>query len=107
MRYVERNPLQAGLVSRAEEYPWSSAGAHVWAVEDPVLTASFLTEQIPDWVAFLQADQDDPVGKGLERYASTGRPLGGQAFVEQLEVRTGRVLRRRRPGPTPAMAEAR
>lgn len=28
VRYVERNPVRAGLVSRAEDYPWSSAPAH-------------------------------------------------------------------------------
>ena len=29
VRYVERNPVRAGLVRRAERYPWSSAAAHV------------------------------------------------------------------------------
>ncbi len=28
IRYVEQNPVRAGLVSRAEDYPWSSARAH-------------------------------------------------------------------------------
>src|SRR6266446_2953558 len=28
MRYVERNPVRAGLVSKAEDYPWSSAAFH-------------------------------------------------------------------------------
>jgi REP-associated tyrosine transposase len=28
MRYVERNPVRAGLVARAEDYPWSSAAFH-------------------------------------------------------------------------------
>ncbi len=26
VRYVERNPVRAGIVDRAEDYPWSSAG---------------------------------------------------------------------------------
>ncbi|MDQ6666451.1 MAG: transposase, partial [Acidobacteriota bacterium] len=26
-RYTENNPVKAGIVSRAEDYPWSSAGA--------------------------------------------------------------------------------
>ena len=29
VRYVERNPVRNGLAARAEEYPWSSAGARV------------------------------------------------------------------------------
>jgi putative transposase len=28
-RYIERNPVRAGLVKRAWEWPWSSAAAHV------------------------------------------------------------------------------
>ena len=28
VRYVERNPVRAGMVSRAEDYKWSSAAAH-------------------------------------------------------------------------------
>jgi len=28
VRYVERNPVKAGLVRRAEDWPWSSAAAH-------------------------------------------------------------------------------
>jgi hypothetical protein len=26
IRYVEKNPVHAGLVSKIEDYPWSSAG---------------------------------------------------------------------------------
>ena len=33
LRYVERNPLRAGLVARAESWPWSSLGA--WMAADP------------------------------------------------------------------------
>jgi putative transposase len=33
--YVERNPVRAGLVRRAEDYPWSSARAHCGLREDP------------------------------------------------------------------------
>lgn len=106
VRYVERNPVRAGLVRRAEEYPWSSARAHVSGSADPVLTPNVLTERIPDWPVFLAAPEDD-VGTALARHASTGRPLGGEPFVTQLERRTGRVLRRRRPGPRPAVVAAR
>ena len=38
MRYVERNPVRAGLVRRAEDYRWSSARAHCGLQQDPVLT---------------------------------------------------------------------
>lgn len=102
VRYVERNPVQAGLVTRAEAYPWSSARAHVRGSPDPVLTRHFLTERITDWAAFLQSPEDDGLGQQLLRHGSVGRPLGTVAFLEGLEHVTGRRLRRGRPRRQPA-----
>ena len=33
--YIERNPVKAGLVDRAEDWPWSSAAAHAEGRGDP------------------------------------------------------------------------
>jgi len=43
-RYIETNPVRAGLVPQPEEYPWSSARAHLSGESDPVLTGSFFAE---------------------------------------------------------------
>ena len=32
LRYTELNPLRAGLISTAEDWPWSSAGVHCGVV---------------------------------------------------------------------------
>ena len=40
MRYVERNPVRAKMVRKAENYRWSSAAAHCRVREDEVLTKS-------------------------------------------------------------------
>jgi putative transposase len=37
MRYVEMNPVRAGLAGSAESYPWCSYRAHAFGVTDPVL----------------------------------------------------------------------
>ena len=42
IRYVERNPVRARIVARAEDYRWSSAPAHCGARDDPLLSASNL-----------------------------------------------------------------
>lgn len=39
MRYVELNPVRAGLVSTSEAYRWSSARAHVGGEDDPILAS--------------------------------------------------------------------
>jgi putative transposase len=49
IRYVERNPVRAKLVRKAENYPWSSAAAHCGLREDPVLTTkAFWRKQFDD-----------------------------------------------------------
>ena len=37
VRYVEQNPVRAGMVEKAEDYPYSSARAHVNGSKDAVL----------------------------------------------------------------------
>ena len=34
LRYIEQNPVRAGLVSTAEDYPWSSARAHLGGIDE-------------------------------------------------------------------------
>lgn len=103
MRYVERNPILAGLVARAEDYPWSSARAHLTSMTDPLLADCFLTTQISDWAAFLALPEDPTIVTRLAQHSRTGRPLGQNGFVERLEQRLGRVLQKRKPGPKPAI----
>ena len=46
MRYVERNPVRAGLVKKSEDYPWSSAKAHVFGKKDILLSDNFCFPRI-------------------------------------------------------------
>jgi len=50
MRYVELNPVRAGMASASDEYRWSSARAHVTGYEDEVLTAHNLYTRLGDTV---------------------------------------------------------
>ncbi|OFZ99805.1 MAG: hypothetical protein A2Z64_13790 [Betaproteobacteria bacterium RIFCSPLOWO2_02_67_12] len=38
MRYIEENPVRAGLAGDPDGYRWSSFGANAWGREDPVVT---------------------------------------------------------------------
>lgn len=97
-RYVERNPVRAGLVKLAEDYPWSSARAHVFGIYDPLLSPMPLISQIKDWSAFLRDEEKEEDLEKLRMNQSTGRPLGDEAFIEYLEKLTGRILKKRRSG---------
>ena len=93
VRYVEQNPVRAGLVERCEDYEWSSAAAHCGLRADPLLARDFpppgLIDDWAGWLAVMKADE----AKALRRQTKTGRPCGPSTFVERLENLLGRALR--------------
>jgi putative transposase len=102
-RYVELNPVRAGLAATAEDWSWSSARAHLAGRDDGVVAARPLLEQAPDWPAFLAAGLRDDEREALRAGERTGRPLGSAAFVARLERDLDRPLARRKPGRKPAV----
>lgn len=93
VRYVERNPVRAGLVAAAEEYPWSSARAHCGLAPRGALSVSSpFPGPIGDWREWLSAGGDEAEEKSMRRSTATGRPSGDDAFVAELELRLGRPL---------------
>jgi putative transposase len=106
MRYVECNPVRAGLVARAEDYPWSSAHAHILKQKDPLIRNCAMQDEIKDWAGFLSKAVPECETNNLRRNTMTGRPAGDQDFVERLERITGRVLKIMKRGPKPRLIRA-
>jgi putative transposase len=76
LRYVERNPLRASLVTRPEEYAWSSAAAHLGVARTP----EFLDWEFhadaggPERWAGLLAEPEELIAiRALQRGTFTGR----------------------------------
>lgn len=102
VRYVETNPVRAGLVKDAESFPWSSACAHVGGREDPVLSDGRpFPGDVEDWSGWLKGHEDPAVIQSLRRNTAAGRPSGSPQFVESLETRLGRRLAARSRGGQP------
>jgi putative transposase len=97
-RYIELNPVRAEIVRRAEDYPWSSAGFHLFGVPDGLATRGRLEELVDDWASFLAKGTPEAERRLLRKHAETGRPLGDDAFLDHLERLTGRILREKRRG---------
>jgi len=100
-RYVELNPVRAGLSDRAWRYPWSSAGAHVRGKNDVLVRVKPMLKRVGDWREYLVAEPDSTDIEILRRHTRTGRPLGSHKFVKLLEARSGRALAPGKPGPKP------
>lgn len=96
IRYVERNPVRAKIVRKAENHPWSSAAARCGLKEDMVLTDKTVWckqfESIGDWSAWL-AEGDEPEQlEILRRNADKGLPCGSERFIRRFEKLMGRQL---------------
>jgi putative transposase len=98
-RYIELNPVRAEIVKKPEDYKWSSAQAHLQGEDDVLVKVEPLLSIIPDWPELLASDLSEEEYETLRLHERTGRPLGSDDFVEEVETRTARVLRKQKPGP--------
>lgn len=97
-RYVEMNPVAAGLVSQPDEYPWSSARAHLAAQDDRLTKVEPLLSMVGNWKEFLALSTATEMDT-LRKHERSGRPLGKETFVDQMETLLARTLRPQKPGP--------
>ena len=95
VRYVENNPVKAGLVAAAEDWRWSSARAHVQGTEDGLTDHRALGDYLHNWRAYLAegveaSEKDDAIEAALRR----GVPQGHSPMIAALQPA---VLKRGRP----------
>ncbi len=89
LSYVERNPVRAGLVERAWDYPWSSATAHVSGRDSTGLLSMKLWKSAftpSEWRRMLDQD-DDPNLSRRKRATLRGQPLGSKGFMRKIEIK--------------------
>lgn len=80
-RYVERNPVKARLVARAEDWPWSGASL---AAVDPTRPAldSWPVPKPPDWLELLAVPEPPSSLAELRHALRNGVPFGDKAWQE-------------------------
>ena len=86
LRYIERNPVRAGLVTHAWDYPWSSAAAHSGGVDrfemlSPIPWVD--TWDVAGWRETLALCEDDSIVHSIRTHTYRGKPLGNQEFCAQ------------------------
>jgi putative transposase len=109
-RYIERNPVRAGMVTSAPQYRWSSYATNAGIAESKLLAPH------PEYLALAESDArrhaayqslldqgDEPSFLAQIRDATSGGfALLGAQVQAKLVAETGRHLKRRKPGPAPA-----
>jgi putative transposase len=101
LRYVELNPVRAGIVSAAPEWGWSSAAAHCGAATpDKMLDMETWQKRwaMEEWREYLAVGASAIEVSALRQCTHTGRPLGTTEFVDRLEQVTLRRLAPRKGG---------
>lgn len=98
-RYIERNPVKAGLAVHAHEFRWSSAAAHVTGSSDPLLTGeSWLGAEERNGYAEFLCGEDEELDAGIRSATRTGRPFGSAQFIDTMEFSLNQRLRPGVPG---------
>ncbi len=89
LRYIERNPLRAGLVERAEERSWSSLGVVAGGRAEPLLDPG----PIPrgrGWVEAVNALTFESEVQAIRRCVQRNAPLGTNPWVLMTATTLGR-----------------
>ena len=96
-RYVERNPVKAGMVKKAEDYAWSSARARLevehctWLDEPPTFLelGSDEASQVKAYRRFLSDTSVSAEDKVISAAIQSNQLTGGAKFIEEIERHTG------------------
>jgi putative transposase len=79
MRYVERNPLRAALVRRAEDWLWCSLR---WrSTAQASLLAPCPVELPHDWSSYVNQPQTDAEIEAMRTCVYRQRPYGDRAWI--------------------------
>lgn len=95
-RYVERNPVRAGLAKQPWQWPWSSAMFHVGAKEREFINLGGFLGKIGmsfgAWKKYIGSSESGISLNDIRKHTLTGHPLGVAAFIETLERKLDRRL---------------
>ena len=108
-RYIERNPVRAGMVASPSDYPWSSFKANSGQAQDetlcehPVYTALAFgaAERQAAYRSFCLVGEEATFVTAVRDSTDSGLPLVGAALRSRLEANGYRVAAAK-PGPRAA-----
>ena len=102
-RYVELNPVRAGMVPDPGDYAYSSYRCNALGVEDPIVSPHLIyselgtgSARLDNYRKLFEVELDRGLIDDIRKTTNACRVLGGEKFKDQIET----MLRRRvRPRP--------
>jgi len=109
LRYIELNPVRAGMVDDPADYLWSSYRAHAFGVQvrmwtpHPEYQALGPTRylRLTAYRDLFESDLDKAFVDEVRNAANTGLVLGSERFRSEVEQLTGQRQRHLKRGPKP------
>ncbi len=90
-KYVERNPVRAGIAARPWDWKWSSNIENIKTGKAARLFE--FIDMTPDaWRRYTDSDDEANDLDYIRKYSATGRPLGNLGFINELETEFGKRL---------------
>ncbi len=106
LRYVERNPLRANLVERAQDWRWSSLGRHTQGDDKArQLLTPWPIPRPRNWVSRVNRAESEKEVVAIRRSVQRGQPYGSELWSERIIQTLGlesTVRPRGRPRKTPS-----
>jgi putative transposase len=82
VRYVERNPLRAGLTTRAEDWRWSSLFQRYHAMQNSLqLLSDWPLGRGANWVEYVNSPQTEGEVAAIRNASRRGRPFGDKNWT--------------------------
>jgi putative transposase len=105
-RYLELNPVKAGMVDEPESYEWSSYPARIglsachWLDEPDTFRALAGSHQarLEAYRQFVGQENSSPADELIRAAISSNKLTGGNKFVDEIEKRMGIRVEIRKPG---------
>ena len=105
-RYIELNPVRAGMVERPDAYPWSSYRYHAWGEENRLIRDHDLyvtlgrTETARQYAyrELFRVEMPDKAIHSIRHACYYNHPLGNDRFKEKIEATLKRRVGRARLG---------
>jgi putative transposase len=88
LRYVEQNPVRAGLATMPWQYPWSSAKVHIEGMDpEGLLNLKWWSKNFTsaEWKDLLASPEDEKMVAEIRSRTRSGKPAGSSDFLKKYE----------------------